>query len=317
MESRIYHIIRKKAQGETLSKQDEQVLAAFLTMPENKDLYTSLLDVWQATTVETPDFQFDVNSEWQDFQTRIQKDKKGKTRKLITFVSSMAAAMVIGLSIFWGLQNKVQDQNYLAGNTIEQIILPDETVVKLNKQSSLRVDGHFNETDRQVYLQGEAFFDVASNKEKPFRIRLENQLEVEVVGTSFNIRSFSRENNTGIEVVSGLVKVKDGKEQIELSKGQRAIYNKTEKTLHKEAVRNPYLTIWHTGEFKFDNTPLKDLIEPFERYFNRKIIFPKNYQTLSYSGQFKEPSVEEFAQTISTSFGWNYSITDTRITFTR
>ncbi len=167
--------------------------------------------------------------------------------------------------------------NHLAiarGNTTI-IKLNDGTVIHVNSESHLVYPAVNADNTRQAYLEGEGFFEVAHNPDKPF-VTSTSEVDIEVLGTKFNLSSYPSENITETFLVEGKVKVKrnDGlfstNEEI-LSPNQKAIYNKKNKEINVlEIEDNDYIT-WYKGYLNFRSQNLSDIIKKLERFYNIKI----------------------------------------------
>ncbi|GAA0549090.1 FecR family protein [Chitinophaga japonensis] len=151
-----------------------------------------------------------------------------------------------------------------------RIILSDGTEVWLNATSTLKFPFNFRENRREVYLEGEGYFKVARNAEKPFIVHTP-QTDVEVLGTEFNINTY-KAGITSTALVSGAVSARSGASVIELRPGQEAVYTKrlgfTVQQFDKDMVLS-----WMNGVFQFDNTRLGDLAPVIKRWFGVKVEF--------------------------------------------
>jgi transmembrane sensor len=167
------------------------------------------------------------------------------------------------------------------------ITLSDGTVVTLNAESSITFPKEFSDSVRSVSLLGEAFFEVAPNPQKPFIVESAG-LFTEVLGTSFNINTFS-ENSIDVSVSTGrvLVYVKDpaignkpntsnSKEALStiLLPNQQASFNPVDHSISvNEVDLKPYLA-WKSHSLYFEMVPFKEVVKTLERWYNVEIIEP-------------------------------------------
>jgi len=165
-------------------------------------------------------------------------------------------------------------------NTIEtpkggqyQLILPDKSHVWLNAASSLRYPTRFNGKERRVELKGEAYFEIARNEDKPFKVETHNQV-VEVLGTHFNINSYEDEPETRTTLVEGLVKVSKrfSNESTLLAPGEQTILspgglNKVQNANLDEA------TAWKNMLFQFENVEIDVLMRQISRWYDVAIEY--------------------------------------------
>ena len=154
--------------------------------------------------------------------------------------------------------------------TPKSLDLPDGSNIALNQNSTLTYPSQFKGKQRKVSLIGEAFFEVESNPEKPFIIQA-GPVDIKVVGTSFNVRSYEDESDVIVSVKSGIVEVMNGMSLVSISKGQEAIFDKKGKDLNVSETSEINVNSWLTGEFNFENIPLQDVINTLERSYQANI----------------------------------------------
>lgn len=155
------------------------------------------------------------------------------------------------------------------------IQLPDGTIAYLNAGSRLVYPSRFDGKTREVYLVGEAFFEVAHNADKPF-IAKTSALEIEVLGTRFNLSAYPSDKFVETVLVEGRVKVIEEKglfvkKEYELEPNQLASFNRidSEHKISNVDVLN-YVT-WHDGYLNFESSELNRIIKKLERYYNVQI----------------------------------------------
>ncbi len=155
-----------------------------------------------------------------------------------------------------------------------QLVLSDGTKVWLNSESELRYPISFKNKTREVYLVGEAFFDVSHDKTKPFIVH-SGEMNVEVLGTRFNVRNYP-EDNAVATLVQGKVKVLGEREaQCILNPGQQARLSK--KGIVTFDVDTDLYTSWIEGKFLFKNVDMYSLSQQISRWYNVEIFFVNDY----------------------------------------
>ncbi len=152
------------------------------------------------------------------------------------------------------------------------MLLPDGTIVWLNAKSKITFDNNFNNKLRQLSLEGEAFFEVKRNVEKPFIVKTGN-LETKVLGTKFNIQAYSLNKMIEVALLEGKIAVSINKNQkIILLPNQSVCFNKQSNLLTPILkVNTERYAAWRSGNLIFDRTPLKLVLNNLERNFNVKI----------------------------------------------
>ncbi|GGZ13324.1 iron dicitrate transporter FecR [Echinicola pacifica] len=190
------------------------------------------------------------------------------------------------------------------------LVLSDGTKVKLNAGSWIKFPISFlSDLPRTVYLQGEAYFEVAPDKERLFTV-VTDQMDTQVFGTKFIVTSYPNELFTSTVLVEGSVGVKDKSAAAEprlIVPGQRAL--SAEGAINVEEVNvNKYIA-WTTDELVFINDPFENILKRLERHFDISIEnkFIENSQK-GYSGTFKEESLTQILDVFKGHTPFNYSI---------
>lgn len=192
--------------------------------------------------------------------------------RLMSF-RNIAASVVLfagaGLALWFFLNRSVQGPETAAGQfhiitttsgQMKKVILPDSSVVHLNANSRIRVPNRFSLKDRQFYLEeGEAFFEVTKDKTRPFIIH-SAQLNVKVLGTSFNVRSYRQLSDIRVVVTTGKVRV-SGNNLVYgvLSPGQQITYHKGSKTAELSEVRPSDSQAWINGKVYLEKAGFDEL----------------------------------------------------------
>jgi len=164
-----------------------------------------------------------------------------------------------------------------------QIILPDGTHVWLNAASSLKFPAAFKGKKRLVELSGEGYFEVAKNKNMPFVVHTENQ-EVEVLGTHFNINSYTDEASTKTTLLEGSVKVRAKGNQKVLNPGDQAQINKNTREIKVMPVSLEEAVAWKNGYFVFNDEKLESIMHRVSRWYDVDYEFEGKQGNLSFLG---------------------------------
>ncbi len=198
-----------------------------------------------------------------------------------------------------------------------KVELSDGTWVHMNSGSSLRYPVAFIEGQkRQVYLEGEAYFDVAKDKKHPFIVHV-GKLNVEVYGTEFDVLGYKELPSIAVVLVEGSVGMysKNEKEKIAaLTPGVRGSYNKQTHTISKKNVRTSLYTAWMDGEMVFRNMEFKNILMKLERHYNVTIINKnKALEESRYSANFGDEPIEKVLAYLKASYNINYTINNGKI----
>lgn len=169
-----------------------------------------------------------------------------------------------------------------------QVTLSDGTKVWLNAASSIRFPVAFTGTERVVHITGEAYFEVAKNKEKPFKVKT-NISEVEVLGTHFNVNAYEDEITAKTTLLEGSVKISvpsvlGSLSQNYLLPGQQAAIAKTGKIIIVENADTEEAVAWMKGHFQFNSSDLKAILRQISRWYDVEIEYKGNVN-LHFTGQ--------------------------------
>ncbi|WP_449440376.1 FecR family protein [Pedobacter steynii] len=182
------------------------------------------------------------------------------------------AAVLVLVAGAWMMYNVFGPANYtdlIASNKVVIEHLPDGSEVTLNKNSEISYATDFKD-DRSVKLKnGDVFFNVAHDKSKPFVIKI-NKASVTVVGTSFNVKHIKGE--TEVIVETGIVKVSNGNEVIELHKGEKVLIKEASPKLIKEENTDRLYDYYRSGNFVFYKTPLWKVAEVLNEAYNVNVV---------------------------------------------
>lgn len=164
-----------------------------------------------------------------------------------------------------------------------QLELPDGTKVWLNSASSISYPVSFSAKERNVELTGEAYFEVAKDKKRPFKIRTGQQM-LEVLGTHFNINAYPDNENILTTLLEGSLKVSNGLSDKIIKPGQEAITNNQTKTISIESADIEKNIAWKNNEFIFNGDNLNSIMKSIGRWYDVEIIYQSNSDQTKYWG---------------------------------
>jgi transmembrane sensor len=272
-----------------------------------------------------------------------------KSRRRYLYVLSGVAAVLILVLLGWVINNtskkndivsnKSNTQNLVAENgSRTRTILPDGSTVWLNAGSHISFAPDFSGKTREVFLDGEAYFDVVKQPQRPFIVHVSGY-DIRVLGTAFNVKSYPKDKTVETTLIRGLVQVtKQGRKQqkpIVLHPNQKLIVDKfaanvatnlpdnntplTSKTdpedfkitkLNTSIQENERIeTAWIYNRLQFRGDRFTDLADKLERWYNVKIIFDdERVQQLSFTGSFEQETIEQAFAALKTANAFNYHI---------
>lgn len=192
-------------------------------------------------------------------------------------------------------------QHYAAIGTRNEVLLPDGSKVCLNAGTLLIYPSTFASEARNVYLSGEAFFEVAKDKEHPFTVTT-NHLTLKVLGTTFNVSAYPDNNQVMATLETGKLQVKVNEQPAEylLEPNDQLIYTPATGKIQRHKVNTASYSDWRTGGLFFGNTPFSDVLHTLERAYGVNFhLHTSAYQNQSLRVHFnKGESLEHVLQII-------------------
>ncbi|HWK02476.1 MAG TPA: FecR domain-containing protein [Puia sp.] len=195
--------------------------------------------------------------------------------------------------------------------------LPDGTQVWLNSASSIRYPTVFTGRERKVEISGEAYFEVAKNAKIPFKVKINNNTEVEVLGTHFNINAYSDEASIKTTLLEGSVKVSLNNKTELLSPGQQA--QVSDKDAFIKVIKNADLTqavAWKNGYFSFHEAKLEEVMRQLSRWYDMDVIYEGKVDDRHFGGNIDRSSTASQTLKILEESDIHFRIEDKKIIVT-
>lgn len=202
-----------------------------------------------------------------------------------------------------------------------QLTLSDGTKVWLNAGSRLAFPASFSDDNREVWLEGEAYFEVAKDPAKKFFVRI-NDLSLQVLGTSFNVSAYGPDKTVETLLVTGSLSLSAknnslfGAEEVILNPRQKATYSREVKDIEVKEVKDVEIyTAWTSGWLSFSQQSLKDVAVRMERYYNVKFVFEDGFNSdhvISGKLDLKD-SIDTVLDVLSDIVNFQYAITDNQV----
>lgn len=298
------------------------IVLEWLKTPEGQKALSSKMDeIWvEENTLQEVDLNprlikpLKISYSASDVNRKAVRTSSRK-RKYVRF-SMLAASVVfclISLAVFFHLNNDPGDKITLnpSSFTVKQnapgmkstFQLPDGSVVKLNSDSELKFADQF-EGVREVFLTGEAFFEVVENSEMPFVVRI-GDLSITALGTSFNINAFGNRPEIGICLADGKVRVEhldlttEVSTSVTLEPGEKAVFQKKETRLSKELFDPEIDLAWKNKILVFTSSSFPEIEAGIERWYGVKIIIEEELKAgWKFTGRFHNSSLENVMKSL-------------------
>lgn len=265
--------------------------------------------------------KYPAQEAWEKVQQKIHRQpqrQEGKIRRLIAHpLMRIAAALVVagmlavtGYEMVYHLGTSGEIVDLRASNgAVRTYTLPDGSKVSLNSDTHLQYPEQFGEQTREVTIEGEAFFEVTPNPQKPFIIHA-GKAQIKVLGTSFNVRAYSDAQLMEVIVKTGKVQVLNLQTETEqhdeliLTPGEKGTLVRQSNALLKSINENPNYIAWKTHDLVFRATALNEVITDLENVYKVSIQLqdPELGKQL-LTAHFNNYSLDFILEVIETTFG--------------
>ena len=356
---RIWVLVTRKLMGEATGNELAELAGLLQKYPEQNEVLQSLTRYWDIGPEKDAEFLeatylvhlsrmqekgYNISKPGDDFAEQpAQIKKKKKTIFLIPGLVVVAAIMILkfgfsgksgekALSIPESSKNEISTKN----GSRTKVQLPDGSVVWLNAGSQLDYGKDFGTTNREVHLSGEGFFDVVKNPDKPFIIHT-LAIDVKVLGTQFNVKSYPADKTTETSLIRGSVEVyvKNRIGKMVLKPNEKlVVYNDpviNNNNLQRETEKAPLIAIrqltyqnndtvavetsWTQNKLSFQNELFADVARKMERWYDVTFEFDnKNKENLLMYGTFTTETLREALEALVFSFGFKYRIENKKVT---
>lgn len=255
--------------------------------------------------------QYTADATWPRIEQAI------KPKKIYHSLIKYAAAITVLIIVASGIYhlNKIPENVYVSTSYGErkQITLPDGSTVILNSLSSVSYPENIHKgKKREIKLDGEAYFDVAKDRKKPFIVKA-SEIDIRVLGTKFNVSAYKNDEYIITSLYEGAVAITFGAENsIQLKPDKQAVYHKKTDTIELSEITDENQSAWISDSMYFENIPLKDIFKILER--ERDITFSVSAEInkeLKLTAKFnKNESVEEILEYLSQSGNFTFEKKD-------
>ncbi len=274
-----------------------------------------------------------------------QDQEKQKPRRWLLLLSGIAATVAIAFFFYYNNRSSIKTnlKQYAASNTVttrkgskSNIQLPDGSIVWLNADSKLTYDENFRGDLREVHLQGEGYFEVVKDENRPFIIHTKT-IDIRVLGTIFNVKAYDTEGSTETSLIKGSVEItlhKSPEKKIVLKPNEKLrvnnenfIYNTATNTdkmhdatadmnivvgkIHFQKKDSMALdALWVKNKLVFDAESLQEVMRKIERWYNVKVDFEVDdaMRSTQYSAIFENENLLQVMEALKITGSFSYSI---------
>ena len=320
----------------TAELEEKMLLLRWLKQSDgNRDDFTATRDLWLSCNVAAGnELEVDVALGRLKDRILLEQDRMGresrtkkKTLSVVLRWIRIAAVLLLLLGIGYGIGSRrehsapdviVQNQLITAKGSKGRFTLPDGSVVWLNSATKLTYPNQFADDRRLVSLEGEAYFEVAKNPKKPFVVQA-GEIDVEVLGTCFDLDSYSSGEFVETALLNGSVKIsgKALKDPVYLKPNELFRYRKSDQIASVEEAKVGLYADWIKDRLVFDNDCLFDILISMEGRYNMDIECPKQFAASTrLSFTIRQESIEEVMEAMSQIVPVKYEIKGNKLYIT-
>ncbi|MFA7116804.1 MAG: FecR domain-containing protein [Bacteroidales bacterium] len=334
-------LLIKYINGKTSFKENRDVISWIDKSEENHHYYEILLSSISGINIDTLQNTLSKDEIVDNYLNVIKKIKSAKSHNFKYYLlrsSAIAAVILLLISVLINIKQyyNIKDFNfidkYLSNNEVTtyytdsgikgEIVLPDSSIVWLNSCSKIEYPTHFDTDVRRIKFSGEGFFDVRYNAECPFEVVTDKGMQIQVLGTRFNIRSYKDDNDEQAVLFKGKVKVEKKfiKDQVlylrnvELNPSESITFVKNVMNSGIVRVDTIQIDAWRRGKIIFKDTPMLDVIKTLERWHGMEIIVKdKSIFHHTLTATFSSESMVQIMELIRFTSSIKYKIVDNRV----
>ena len=344
LDNKKWLLIQRYITGNARPNERRQLESWMAESRENQRLVEEVKEIWNQAPTE--EFEVDVQHAWEQFRYRNQKKTVQRIRpigyvrkrsKLPVYFFRAAAVLLVavlaGLFVHhqMNLAEQQQAEQAAAFNVLQEletdkgekarVTFSDGTRVTLNSASSLQFPKEFRGDTREVFLEGEAYFEVTHNPGKPFLVHSQDAV-IEVLGTEFNVRGWSEDPSVEIVVKGGKVSVQssslqpDERSAVILTEGLKTELQRDRNPIEPVVVNPVHHLLWTSGGMHFDSEPFYRVVLNLERRFNVNItVEDPSLMDVPYTGTFQYAELDEVLTVIAASMEVGFSRDGVEIEF--
>jgi transmembrane sensor len=291
MTPKIINIANRFLSEKNCTSQELYALKKWLSDPEtHADVESWLLEHWASSPeIDSTTLIETVFRQIQEYEEEHQIKSGFSMRRILKVYQKVAAFLlipIIGFGILYWVNSSSQSKGAMTETIAprgqkSQIVLADGTKVWLNSDTKIKYPGNFSKNQRDVYLDGEAFFEVSKNTHQPFVVHTSG-VNVKVLGTKFNVKAYADENQIETSLFEGKINLvlknsstKNMAER-EIEPGQSFIYSKTNHRLDANKFPKDEINGWKANQLIFKDDTFVNLVKKVERWYDVKVVYDEN-----------------------------------------
>ncbi|MGM9762442.1 MAG: FecR family protein [Candidatus Cryptobacteroides sp.] len=302
------YLLDRFLKGESSAEENQRLREALGEFPDaNFDEYGK--EFWN----EGASIPFETKNKIREklFASIGQKRRRRVLRIAYTVCACAASLLIAAFAGYWiaGMTHETMYYEVTADRGQKSAVtLPDGSKVHLNSASKICYSSDYNSRNRNVRIEGEAYFEVAHNEKIPFIVDA-NGLNIKVLGTKFNVSAYPDNSFVEATLVEGKISAYDGRQEIVLNPSYQVKYNRENGAMQKRQVNPNHLVPWLDGEIVFSDNTLDEVARILERMYKVNIIFSdESVKQYSYTGLVHNNSLRNVLDLIAATSPVEYRI---------
>ncbi len=288
MAEKIINIANRFLAEQDCTGQELSAFKKWLSDPETQsDVENWLMEHWASSAeIDSIILIESVFKQIQEYEKEHQSKSGFSIKRILKIYQKVAAFLLIPV-IGFGILYWVSQYNQPVGQYTEtiaprgqksQIVLADGTKVWLNSDTKIKYPGNFDKNQRDVYLEGEAFFEVTKNAHQPFVVHT-SLVDVKVLGTKFNVKAYTDESEIETSLFEGKINLvmssssNENPVEKEVEPGQSFVYSKTDHRLAANKFAQDEINGWKKNQLIFKDDTFSNLIKKVERWYDVKVVY--------------------------------------------
>jgi ferric-dicitrate binding protein FerR (iron transport regulator) len=297
MESKIHQYLEGK-----LAEEEQQELLLWIRQADNQLYFESVKEIWWKDKLNKTDPKTRDFSELrlgERLKEKRQYELNYRFLKIYKYAAIILLMISLSVILFYTRSqiNKpdlMATEIYTVYGQVSGMTLPDGSKVWINSGTKLSFNNRFNQDNREIKVQGEAFFSVPRNKKIPLIVDL-GALKVKVTGTQFGVSNYEDSEIMRIVLEEGSVNIQSPNDHLiaKLVPNEMALFNKSKNTIEKLSVNPEYYTSWRNGIIHIYEMPLKEVVRKLEKRYNQKFEVDPAIRDIPFTFSIENESLPE------------------------
>lgn len=291
--------------SDTVSPEEREAMEAWMAESEENAKYINQLrELWANAQSFSLLDSIDLEDNWQGVQSKLKKNEATNSR-IFWRVAAAIIFLISAAFLVKSLTYSPPEQMVFTAQEQTELLLPDGTLVTLKKGATIKYPEEFEE-ERNIEFEGEAYFDVETDPEKPFVIKADDT-ETRVLGTAFNLKTATSYSGFELVLVEGKVSFSTPDEQVILTPGQRVALGPNG-LLEKTDNSNQNFQAWQTGTLVFENTKLSQVFEDIGNAYNVRFDLDNPaFGSCTLTAKYDQEDLESILNTLEILFNTSFN----------